>query len=102
MELSVKQKGNQIRFKVDGIIDEPGAEALNNCFRKLDMANIKELVMDFRNVGYIGSSGVCKLLLFYKELTTNGGRMRIENDTGSVHELFTITKMHTIFRVNHI
>jgi anti-anti-sigma factor len=98
MELYIRKKGTQVHFKVDGIIDEPGAEALNRCFRKLDTANIKEIVMDFKNVGYIGSSGVCKLLRFHKELTAKGGRLRIENDTGNVHELFSVTKMHAIFR----
>ena len=102
MELSVRRKGDQVHFKVDGIIDEQGAEALNQYFKKLDIATVKELVLDFKNVGYIGSSGICKLLLFYKELTANGGRIRIENDSGSVHELFTVTNMHAIFRRNRI
>ncbi len=97
MELTVKHKGNRVRFEVDGIIDKQGAESLTRIFNKLDTATVSELVLDFRNVRYLSSAGVCKLLMFYKALNANGGRLRIENDTGPAHEVFTASKMDTIF-----
>ena len=100
MELDVKCEGTRVFFEIGGIIDAQGAEALDNSFNELDTANVNELVLDFGNVGYIGSAGVGKLLKFYKELTAKGGKLRVENVTGMVHELLTITKMDTFFGVS--
>ena len=99
MELNVKHSENCVRFEIAGIIDTQGSEALKRTFEELKIADIKELILDFGKVLYIGSSGVGKLLMFYKKLTTNGGRLRIENDTGIFQELITSTGMENVFRV---
>jgi len=96
MELIVRHKGTRVRFEVVGIIDEKGAEVLRQDFSKLDTGAISELVLDLGNVGYICSAGVGKLLMFYRELTENGGKLLVENDTGSVRELLVASKMDTI------
>jgi anti-anti-sigma factor len=97
MELNVKHNGNRVHFEVDGIIDTQGAESLAMIFNKLDTATVNELILNFKNVRYLSSAGVGKLLKFYTALTANGGRLRIVNDTGPVHEIFTASKMDTIF-----
>ena len=100
MELNIQQDGDTVRFEIEGIIDELGAESLKHRFKELNIETIKELVLDFTDVNYIGSAGVGKLLMFYKELSANGGKMRIENASGIVQELLSITKMDTVFRVS--
>lgn len=100
MELKVKRKGSQVRFEIYGIIDEQGVEALTRCFYELDTASVREFVLDFGNVGYICSSGVCRVLRFYKELTSNGSKFQIENDTGIVNEVFTLARLNMVFSTN--
>jgi len=100
VELNVQHDGDSVRFEIEGIIDELGAESLKNRFKELNIETIKELVLDFADVGYIGSAGVGKLLMFYKELSANGGNLRIENASGIVKELLTITKMDTVFSIS--
>ena len=99
MELNVKHMGDCVRFEISGIIDRQGAEALKKSFGELNITELKELVLDFDKVKYISSSGVNKLLFCYENITRNGGKLRIINDTGIFHELLTITKMKTIFNV---
>ncbi len=96
MELKVNHIGNRVAFKITGIIDKQGAELLETSFGELNISELKELVLDFGKVKYIGSSGVRKLLFFYEKMTTNGGKFQIENDTGIFHELLTIAKMNTV------
>ena len=96
MELDVKHMGKSVGFKISGIVDKQGAELLEKSFRELNISALKELVLDFGKVKYVGSSGVGKLLFFYKKMTTNGGKLRIINDTGFFQELLTITKMNTV------
>ena len=99
MELKIKNMGKCVRFELAGIIDKQGADVLKKRFQELDIMVVKELILDFGNVRYIGSSGVRRLLMFYNELTTNGGKLRVVNDTGIFHELLTITKTEAVFGV---
>ena len=96
MELIVKHIGKHVGFVISGIIDKKGAELLEKKFWELNVSGLKELVLDFGDVRYICSSGVKKLLMFYKKMTTNGGKLRIENDTGGFHELLKISKMNIV------
>jgi anti-anti-sigma factor len=98
VELKVNQTGEHVGFVVSGIIDKKGAELLEKKFFELNVSELKELVLDLGNVRYIASPGVNKLLMFYKKMTTNGGRLRIENDTGVFHELLKITKMNFLIQ----
>ena len=101
MELTVKHQGNRVHFEVDGIVDQQGAESLAMSFNELDTASVNEIVLDFKNVRYLSSAGVSKLLTFYRVLNANGCSLRIENDTGPVHEVFTASKMDTIFMASN-
>jgi anti-anti-sigma factor len=99
VELKVKNMGKRVRFEIAGIIDKQGAEVLKKRFSELDIMIVKELILDFGRVSYISSSGVSRLLMFHKALSTQGGKLRVENDTGIFHELLTITKMDAVFSV---
>ena len=79
MEIKVSQMGSRTRFEVLGDIDERGAEILKSHFKQLSITAVKELVIDLAQVGHIGSSGIGKLLLFYKNLGINGGTISIVN-----------------------
>lgn len=100
MELTVRQDGSQARFVIKGDIDEPGAENLKSRFRDLDVPLLMEVCFDFKDVNHIGSAGIGKLLLFYKDLALNGGRITIENVSPTVYELFKVLKLDTIFSIS--
>jgi len=100
MEMTVTQEGYRARFEISGDIDEPGAENLKRRFRELNFSMLREVSFDFRKVTHIGSAGIGKLLLFYKDLALNGGKIRIENVSESVYELFRVLKLDTIFTIS--
>lgn len=100
MELNVTQEGKQARFKIRGDIDERGAEKLKFIFQQMNTSCFEEVVFDFTEVPYIGSAGIGKLVFFYKHLSLYGGRMRIENASETVCELFNILKLDTVFTIS--
>lgn len=102
MELSVVREGDHVRFTAKGDIDERGAEDLKQRFRQLNVSSIKEVVFDFGGVGYIGSAGIGKLLLFYKDLSSNDGKIRIENLSESLYQLFTTLKLGDLFVLSRV
>ena len=99
MELNVKYHDKCVRFEPNGIIDKKGAEVLKRRFEELDITELEKFVLDLGKVGYICGSGVGSFLTFYKKMTSKGGKLFIENDTGLFLELLTITKMDTTLNV---
>ncbi len=104
MEIAVTQDGSFVRFGINfksgkGNIDERAAEELKRRFRELNIASVSEVIFDFKNVNHIGSAGIGKLLLFYKDLALNGGGVTIENTSEAVHEVFSVLKLDSIFNI---
>ncbi|NCC53105.1 MAG: anti-sigma factor antagonist [Spartobacteria bacterium] len=94
-----KTKG-VVRFTIHGNIDESGAAALKAKFIEADDGTMKEAIFNFSEVSHIGSAGIGKLLLFYKDLASRDGVVRIENPTAAIHDLFKVLKLDTIFTLS--
>lgn len=99
MEILVFQDDDKARFEIRGKIDEKGADELKSRFRELNTSRMSEVVFDFKNVSHIGSAGIGKLLLFYKDMATHGGKISVINTSSSVHELFKVLRLDSIFTV---
>jgi len=100
MELTVVQNGSRTCFEISGTIDESSAAALRSRFDQLNLPAVQELVIDLRRVERIGSSGIGKFLLFYKNLAVHGGKIRIQNAPAQIYSLFQELKLDTIFCVS--
>ena len=100
MQLNVTNEGERARFQIGGNVDEKGAEDLKQSFRGLNISSLKEAVFDFREVNYIGSAGIGKLLLFYKDMAVNGGKIRIENPSEPIYELLSVLKLDSLFSIS--
>jgi len=97
MELKVTPQDDKARVEIAGNIDERGAEEMKRRFLDLDLASLKEVILDFSGVTFIGSSGIGKLLLLYKNLATHGGEMSIENMPKDIYTMFKVVKLDKIF-----
>ncbi len=100
MQITVTKEANRVNFHINGDVDERGAEELKRRFRELKVSKISEMVFDFGSVGHIGSAGIGKLLLFYKDLAVTGGKIRIEKLNEAVYDLFKLLKLDTIFTIS--
>lgn len=99
MELLVEQDHDRALFVITGAIDERGAADLKERFKELDTRSIQRVILDFSQVTHIGSAGVGKLLLFYKELSTHGGEIRISNAPPHIRELFSELNLNSLFTI---
>ena len=100
MNLSVNQENTRAHFQVSGHIYEAEADQLKSAFKSLDVQSIKEVTIDFAEVEHIGSAGIGKLLLLYKELTVAGGKIRIDNLSADLYELFLAMKLDSLFTLS--
>ena len=99
MDLKVNTEGVCAQFMISGHIDESGAAQLKEHFRSLDLFRIKEVVLDFSDVSHIGSAGIGKMLLFYKDIVINGGSIYIKNPSMAIRQLFMELNLHTLFTI---
>lgn len=98
MEITVSRNENSGRVEIRGDVDEKGAEALKAKLREL--AALKEVTIDMADVAYIGSSGIGKLLLFYKNIAMQGGKVFLVNVQNDILQLFHELKLETIFTIS--
>jgi anti-anti-sigma factor len=102
MDIDVTQSGNKAQLKISGTIDEHGAETLKQTFYQLNTKSLTEVVIDFEKVSHIGSAGIGKLLLFYKDFAIRGGTIMLENVSKPLFDLFKVVKLDTLMKIKTI
>lgn len=100
MEIKVNREGSRATFSLDGDIDEAGAALLRKQFQELGTDGLSDLVLDFSRVGYIGSSGIGQLILFYKQLAAVNGKARLINVSREIGELLRDLDIHKVIAIN--
>ena len=100
MEVNVVPDDDGAQIQIVGTIDERGAEELKRRLLDLDFASTKQVVIDFSAVTFIGSAGIGKLLLLYKNLAAHGGKVRIENMSRDIFTMFKVVKLDKVFEIS--
>jgi anti-sigma B factor antagonist len=99
MHVKTSVEGKKTLMAVSGSIDIPGAEQLKKSLTKVLDSDSDEIIIDFEEVNFIGSSGIGKLLLFYKNFTAKGGRITIVNLNKEITMLFKAIKLDKLFNI---
>jgi anti-anti-sigma factor len=102
MDITAAKEKDRVVLTIRGEIDEQGAEQMKKHFQSLNLQNLSEIVLDFKEVDYICSSGIGKLLLFYKDVAVYGGRIEIRNTTDFIYNLFQELNLDTILTITKI
>ena len=85
----VTPEGTVLNVSVDGRIDATNAEEFRDSINA-DLKRVKILKLDFQNVDYISSVGIRSLLLLFKQLRRQDGRMEIININEQVREILKL------------
>lgn len=99
MNLSVSQTSDQAVLELEGAVDERGAEELKARFRGLPLNQLKVVTLDFGKVTHIGSAGIGKLLVFYKDLAVYDGKLVLVKVPAVIHQMFVEMKLDTLFSI---
>ena len=82
-------EGTVLNVLIDGRIDATNAEEFRDSI-STDLKRVKVLNLDFQNVDYISSVGIRSLLLLFKQLRRQDGRMEIININEQVREILKL------------
>ena len=85
----VTPEGTVLNVSIDGRIDATNAEEFRDTI-SADLKRVNVLTLDFQNVGYISSVGIRSLLLLFKQLRRQDGRMEIININEQVREVLKL------------
>ena len=100
MEVSMKQKDDEVVVKVSGAVDTEAAERLRAELAKAIKLSPKIVIMDLAKVPSIGSSGIGKILAFYKELTKMGAKFEIKGIHENLYNIFKSIKLEKLFPIS--
>ena len=82
-------EGTVLNVLIDGRIDATNAEEFRDSI-STDLKRVKVLNLDLQNVDYISSVGIRSLLLLFKQLRRQDGRMEIININEQVREVLKL------------
>ncbi len=83
--------------KISGEIDHHTASEMREILdREIDMNNIKNLVLDFKNVTFMDSSGIGVIVGRFKRIDALGGKMLIIRPTPQVDKILEISGIKKI------
>lgn len=99
MDYKVKKGEEEARVFLHGSIDIPGAERLKSILKQILNEKFKAVVIDFEEVEFIGSSGIGKLLLFYKNSKSIGCEIKLVNLNSEIKTLFKHIGLDEVFNL---
>ncbi|QTA78148.1 Anti-sigma factor antagonist [Desulfonema limicola] len=99
MNIKVNAQGYRIDINISGSVDQFSAKTLKTEFEKLQLSQVKEIIINMDQVTYIGSAGVGKLLLLYKNFSARDGKISIINLSEDIYDMLTNMELGEIFNL---
>ena len=101
MNIKVEQTGSHVCIILDGNLDTEGDKDLARTLRTVQrLHNFDSVSFDMRKVFYATSSGIGRILNFYKVLETTERLMEINGISDSLYEQFKDIHLETLFPIN--
>lgn len=101
MICEVSRHGATACLTIKGTVYENDAKLLKQQFKGLPIEQLREVVIDLGGVSYFGSSGIGKLLLFYKNLAATNGTLRLTRTPDHLAQLFRDLRLDSLFEINN-
>ena len=99
MVFKYEQDGENIRVKIAGVIENEAVDDLVEPMQEILEKDFKEVIFDLSSVPFMTSSAIGKFLIFYKNLTGSGKKMRVKGIDEELMELFHDIKLNTFFPI---
>lgn len=100
MDITLEFFDSIAMMKIEGVITSDNAHEFQAKLKDVLNSDVTLLELDFSLCRNISSSGIGKLLIFYKEFLNNKGEIEVIKSSPTVYELFTTIKLNQLFTVN--
>jgi anti-sigma B factor antagonist len=99
MEIATRKTEDALVVKVSGAVDTEAAEILRNELGKILKLRPSRVVMDLSLVPTMGSSGIGKILIFYKSLDSSNVSFEIRGIHENLYHIFRAVKLDKLFPI---
>ena len=100
MEISLQFIGDKATMKISGAVTSEDVFELQDKLNEVLDSEVKVLEMDLSTCRSMCSSGIGKILYFYKDFQEKNGEFEIVKCSPSIYELFTTIKLNQLFNIN--
>lgn len=91
-----------VQFKDRKILDEVRIQEVGN--ELLDLVEVqgcKDLVLNFKDVDYLSSMALGKLITLRRKIKEINGRLKLCNITPETFQVFVVSRLDTFFDIHH-
>jgi len=99
MNVRFENKGDLTVCYIDGEVDINSAPAIKKSFEKVIQKKAGKVIINFKSVNYVDSSGLATLVEVLKNMRQYGGKLKLTNLSSKIKSLFEITKLEKLFDI---
>jgi len=100
IELDTVEDVSVVKFVDERMMDAARIEQLGSELIDAVSGDDKErVVINFENVSFFSSAAVSKLLVAEKRIRSQGGQLRLSNLRQEVRDVFSMTKLDSLFQI---
>ena len=99
MKIKTEDKSGVRVCYVNGDIDINTAPEIKKVFDKMLSEKKEKIVINFKEVSYVDSSGLATLVELLKNVRGYGGKLKLSNLSSKIRSLFEITKLEKLFDI---
>jgi anti-anti-sigma factor len=100
MDIELDKKGDSLKILIDGNIDTDGGHKLAISLQEaMEMDGIKTVVFDLSTVRTITSSGIGKIMNFFKFMDSKKGSMSVKGISEQLYKQFMEIHLDRIFPI---
>lgn len=101
MDIELDRKGDSLRIVIDGNIDTDGGHKLAVSLQEaMEMEGVKSVAFDLTTVRTITSSGIGKIMNFFKFIDGRKGTMSVKGISEQLYKQFMEIHIDRIFPVS--
>jgi len=99
MDVTTNKTKDALIVKISGAVDTEAAEILRVELGKILKLRPEKVVMDLSLVPSMGSSGIGKILIFFKGLDSNKASFGIKGIHENLYSIFKAVKLDKLFPI---
>lgn len=100
MDIKLEFIDSKARITVDGVVTSDNSYLLKEKLDEVLETDMTLLELDLGMCRNISSSGIGKILYFYKDFLNKDGEIEIIKCSPTIYDLFTTIKLDQLFRIN--
>jgi anti-sigma B factor antagonist len=100
MKVRSEIRGDALLVKITGAVDTPAAESLKFELRDILFQKPQKVILDLSNVPTMGSSGIGKILMFFKSLKESNSVFEIKGIHENLYPFFKAVKLDKLFPIS--